>query len=557
MDGSLPSADVPPPRAAGTASPMTFARRAGEIVHVRDVANGNACNCHCLDCGAPLTAKHGTPGGNIAHFAHQVDQATCTAGFESALHYAAKHLVAAERRLFLPRLDVQVTLADRSGRHHTSDTRALVAPQLFEAEEAATEVAFGDVRADTVLYRAGHPLLIEIAVTHFVDEQKRAALSTLGLSVIEVELAELPRDVDLAGLRAALFEPGGPSTWVFHRREGPVRAELMAALRERVAHVNAELVREERARAQLERQRRRLRAPHEAALGELMAYTYGTVGWEQVPRDDALLRHEPLMRDLERKLSCRVSEWPQFITRETRFDEVFRCPPPLWKAFLYLHFIHQQLPADDSAVWLSADKLVDACFEHLSVNPGLRALWSARRTWLRKYADGSGHLWFLDEDEQRCLDYPLLAVDEYLGRLVEDGYLQSGHASGQHYRLIADCAFMATQGREARPQRNDWRPQFEGPVSVRLRWMTRLENELREHCGGLGYQCPQCHLVYPAAARQGVGCPFCGHAHAKPVRLIPAVAVGGNDESRTALAMESLKVLSNAQLRARCAALMR
>ena len=71
----------------------------GEVLkQVDEVARGLACDCVCPGCRAPLVARQGSVMQH--HFAHQGD--SCTYGVESALHLAAKEIIAQNMRITLP-----------------------------------------------------------------------------------------------------------------------------------------------------------------------------------------------------------------------------------------------------------------------------------------------------------------------------------------------------------------------------------------------------------------------------------------------------------------------
>jgi hypothetical protein len=69
------------------------------LVPVGDVESGLKCGCLCPACKAPLVAKKGKK--NQHHFSHY-GQDECEHGVETALHLAAKDIIAKHKKLHLP-----------------------------------------------------------------------------------------------------------------------------------------------------------------------------------------------------------------------------------------------------------------------------------------------------------------------------------------------------------------------------------------------------------------------------------------------------------------------
>lgn len=153
---------------------LPFGIKDGQLVDIVDVDSGLTCDCKCPSCGHPLVAKKGEK--NQHHFAHH-NKPDCYGAVETALHIKGKEIIAKHKRIVLP----PVFLAGR---------------QLFDQTEVTfdkveLEKRTGHIVPDIVGYINGRPLLIEIAVTHFIDRQKAYKIQQLGLSAIEIDLAGL------------------------------------------------------------------------------------------------------------------------------------------------------------------------------------------------------------------------------------------------------------------------------------------------------------------------------------------------------------------------------
>lgn len=156
----------------------------GRIRSVEEVARGLACECVCPSCGDSVIARQ----GDIRewHFAHAAES-DCEGGTETALHLAAKQLLLESGGLSVPEIRTQreVRLPDgRVGKGEAHRPERWIDFQSVEAEKTV-----GTIRPDIVAVTGHTMLFIEVAVTHFVDEEKRAVLASYEVPTIEINLA--------------------------------------------------------------------------------------------------------------------------------------------------------------------------------------------------------------------------------------------------------------------------------------------------------------------------------------------------------------------------------
>jgi hypothetical protein len=186
----------------------------GQLKHISEVPRGLACNCICPKCAGALVARQGDV--RIAHFAHTV-QTTCDGGTESVLHRLAKELISGMDSMSIPAYEFL-------GREVVG-SRTVEYCSLVTSEE---KVAFSRVQVehrlsgmvpDLLLWCGDRTLIVEIAVTHRVDEFKRAQIAEVGLPAIEIRLA--PTDVVLSReeLRAKLANDLASKQWLFHPKQ--------------------------------------------------------------------------------------------------------------------------------------------------------------------------------------------------------------------------------------------------------------------------------------------------------------------------------------------------
>jgi len=143
-----------------------------KLVDIKDVERGLACQCTCFECGETVIARKGEIKEH--HFAHASNKASCTINPESVLHKYAKEVILESMGLMLPALP-------------NSDNEAA----WWTFDKVLPEFSLGLIRPDLVGYLDGEPILIEIAVTHFIDAEKLKRIEVFKSKCIEINLSSL------------------------------------------------------------------------------------------------------------------------------------------------------------------------------------------------------------------------------------------------------------------------------------------------------------------------------------------------------------------------------
>ncbi|MCQ2589003.1 MAG: hypothetical protein MJ179_01130 [Treponema sp.] len=152
-----------------------------KLVHIDSVKNGLECGCICPGCKEKLVAKN---DGKVRehHFAH-VSGNDCGIGYQTIRHIWGKELIVAN-------LLVPVALNGKKG--------------FIKTNQIGMEITLSDLNIiPDVFARAGLqfdymglsfttdvPLIVEIYVTHKVDDEKAAIIKKAGIPAIEIDLSK-------------------------------------------------------------------------------------------------------------------------------------------------------------------------------------------------------------------------------------------------------------------------------------------------------------------------------------------------------------------------------
>lgn len=177
----------------------------GTYRYVREVPNGKACNCTCMDCGEPLIACHPNPLVKTAYFAHY--SASACSG-ESILHKVAKKILEelAEKQstISLPPYHAEVVGTDSLGLDVCSSYDEPI--PKWNMQLAVSEQRIGAIILDSLVTNsAGDKLGIEIYVRNKKTDEDKIKFEDLPIEAMEIDLSDISWSVDREDLEKLLL----------------------------------------------------------------------------------------------------------------------------------------------------------------------------------------------------------------------------------------------------------------------------------------------------------------------------------------------------------------
>ena len=153
----------------------------GALVSVEDVQRGLKCDCICPECKSILIARQGEQ--KQWHFAHFRSE-ECAGARMTALHLWAQQIILKEKKIMLP---------PYKGKYYRADKQLIHFDDVFLEKRISSDDGY--IQPDCIgrIMQNGHAhdLLIEILVTHEVDENKKTSIQQLNLACIEIDLSDL------------------------------------------------------------------------------------------------------------------------------------------------------------------------------------------------------------------------------------------------------------------------------------------------------------------------------------------------------------------------------
>ena len=168
------------------------------LKHISDIDSGSGYLCP--SCGSTLIAKRGRIRQH--HFAHY-DNANCEYGTESSLHLLAKELISQSMTFWIPAVGSFFTICEA---------------KEINIDNVYLEQTLDDIIPDVVLEYKGTKLLVEIYVTHKVDEEKRNKIKDIGISTLEIDLSEVSPLISKEELKEIIVGDSSNKKWVYNKK---------------------------------------------------------------------------------------------------------------------------------------------------------------------------------------------------------------------------------------------------------------------------------------------------------------------------------------------------
>lgn len=199
-------------------TPLTYALRGGRFVSIHEVASGLTCACICPACLRPLLARKGPK--KTHHFAHYRGE-ECAFAAETMLHRLAKEILAREKRIALPAVQIGAY------------PEAVFPSRMFSFEHVWLEHKTHDIIPDLFVQQGRKRLFIEIACTHPCPPAKQKKISALGIAAVEVNLIALIRQSEASdqpleelAVRSALIHDPDNRKWLFNPKKNALEVAL-------------------------------------------------------------------------------------------------------------------------------------------------------------------------------------------------------------------------------------------------------------------------------------------------------------------------------------------
>lgn len=218
-------------------NPPIAQKRDGSFVHISQALRGRACDCICSICGGGLLARKGPD--RIDHFAHEKNT-PCEYAGETALHLAVKEILSRAKELAVPEYNFSLKELVKGdlGQEDVLTEGKVVKQQILKIEDVRLETKTHDIIPDVIVSIGGIDLIVEVFVSHKVDQKKLKKIRRLNIPAIEINANFIWDGDGLQKLSTAIIKKFDQKQWLYHPRQKKLEEEhkkKVALAKERLA----------------------------------------------------------------------------------------------------------------------------------------------------------------------------------------------------------------------------------------------------------------------------------------------------------------------------------
>ena len=350
---------------------LQYGLKSGRIISIwdiRDKDRGLKCGCVCPGCGMPLQAKLGS-GKIQRHFSHNNANCNIANAQQTALHLLAKEIIECEKIVKFPPIIVpfEQTNLYKIDPHYlwTDDCDSSTIPMKMEYKKA-TAVRFDSVTLekrvssivpDVIAFKGEKKCIIEIAVTHFIDENKERKIRELKLPVLEVDVSSLTgKNLNREVLRDIIVNQIENKKWIYNPllEKAIIWAESQyeTKIGKTAEEIKKRVIQYERQELQKEKRIERRTAGREALKNAFIPENYVAI--------TKALQNDKAYRALYQKLWLhKKSEVPPFYLNIPISGEfIFHCDRRIWQTLIFYKFVYNRKKNDAAPITISLEKVI-------------------------------------------------------------------------------------------------------------------------------------------------------------------------------------------------------
>jgi hypothetical protein len=531
---------------------VPFGLKDNRLWFVTDVPNGNGCECVCPKCKQPLQARNNPSNIKQPYFAH-VAHATCTYSGMTDVHLMAQQILVENGLIETPVFREIPSLRLKNGETIYGNEIFIESAEI-QADSVFREFSRNGFVADIAFDIAGKYLLIEVAVTHFVEREKLQKARNSNAAMIEIDLSNLDSKeaFDKAKFTQTVLHPGDLATWINNPKANVLRRAALEKLKIEQTRSNKLFQAEEakERKVQEEKQRKldsitkRRTEERNKISGDLELLEESNSKSWRTQREEVF---EISLNDWKLVLGCQSRINIQIVDVEVKGDWIINTHRVNWQSYI----VGRLLEGSIEKQWSVNDlkKLVVKRFGILDFMERLNLLKQQQKQIGRKrdkaYQDYG--CWFLDQNENATILSPFLPVVKYVEhlRLIRVVELDESVCSARFSTLnqYEEWEGVRRELEEERKRRDLTRPPFveeqvpqlvveekdsqsfleEQERQFRFRQQNRdqqklaiqeraeilmaADERLLKEGAGDGFQCLQCRMSYLMTDEL---CPFCG-----------------------------------------------
>ena len=335
---------------------LQYGMRDGKILHISELSDndrGLACCCICPACKVDLQARLGH-GKRRPHFSHNNEACNISDAQQTAVHLLAKEILTENNHIMLPAyvIDgsegnyVDYDLSDYDAIEKQLDSLEYRKQSNYQFDNVILEKKISDIIPDILIWRSsnGKKLIIEIAVTHFVDDVKKAKIIEQGISALEIDISQFHnQDFERNILQEIIIDSIDSKKWIYNTHYEKALLKLAERNNDIVTRAKKEeaarrlqrekLVKEQREKALKKEKREQIKI--ENVMNSLKKENYRVIV-NQLKNDELTNNHFKK----KKFYSSMDKEIPFFLDIPVTGQIAFTCDRRIWQMEIFERFIY-------------------------------------------------------------------------------------------------------------------------------------------------------------------------------------------------------------------------
>ena len=375
------------------------------LLHISEIQpheSGLRCNCVCPSCGERLQAKlPKTKEDFTPRFAHH-NADTCDYATETAIHIKAKEIIEKAKHMIIPSV-----IADYRGL-----TKEVSPERKVNFDRVVLERRVQDIIPDILAYKEDRPLIIEIKITHGIDDIKLEKIENLGISTIEIDLSDMDTNFDPDFLYNEIILSTENKYWVYNTVEEREKVNLKEEYLKILKKQQEEERKAEEKRKWIEKRNEERREGKVERIKQLLDESYQ----EQLKQEwSKEFYKDPIWVKAANGMSITPRNIPEHLNLEVPGEIVFGCDRRVWQAYIFYRYVNNK-------VKIFKEKTYPISVKRIQQN--IKEDFKGRLIYDLAYTkDIEGYQNIPDLTE---------VIYEYLKRLEKFGYLEE-HPSGHPF----------------------------------------------------------------------------------------------------------------------------
>lgn len=276
---------------------------------------------------------------NRHHFSHNSEKCSNETATQTALHMLAKEIIAKNGIMLFPAISLEYKNSTYFSYAYiqTLPQEIVIKPErLIKCDEVFLERRLSSIVPDIIFTSQKNSCIIEIAVTHFVDEVKEQKIKALGLPALEIDLSECYRqNLNRAEIENEIINNSENRRWIYYPNLENLIFKAESEYKKAIDEIEYKKKEDEKERKK------------QAELLQIQREKYYKNKLKQYRSDS---KTNDTIKEFHFSKNAKDSFIPFFLDIPIDGEIVFKCDRRIWQAAMFDKFIYYRNISNNAIV---------------------------------------------------------------------------------------------------------------------------------------------------------------------------------------------------------------